>query len=366
MRTLPTLPLSSNGDVDMRTLPPIPTQQSSEPLICKSNMLTSVTLQKSDEDGRFVDIEQYKREAGFGSADPTRMDVDIRSIRGDMDIRNHNNLESITGRDVDIRKMDVDTRQQPVELFVKQDIDIRQTFNMQQSTTEDEGDDKLEIVINDETESKDGFQSKEVPLNLPKRQRELYMRIQAQQKENLLQEHRDDRSDSEQSNIDWYSDDSNEGRLTIKCDEEMKDRDEEPQQPAPIVPTMVNAQDLMNFGDLSKINISEEVTKLLSSMRQNNAAAGSSPKETNKPKDPRQANVSTPEEAKPVRLDPRKARLSSTEDKTKPEKVSIYEQGSIDTDVTDKKDVDLRSMEKDMDLRSNFGDLDLRGKKKLN
>ncbi|GJQ80659.1 putative metal ion binding protein [Trypoxylus dichotomus] len=368
---LNSLPLTSNGDIDMRTLPPMPIQASAQPTspLPKSNVMLMMGAQKKDET-RPIDIEQYKREAGFGGADPTKMDVDIRSIRGDTDIRNHNNIESMTGRDVDIRKPDVDGRQKQVNLFDRQDIDIRQqafgSYQQQQSTTEDEGDDKLEIVISDDAEKdKDnrfGFEPKDIPINLPKRQRELYMRIQAQQKENLFEEQRDNRSDSEQSNIDWYSDDSNEGKLMIKCDEDVKETKEDEPVVIPTTPTnnppIKPAEMVEKLGDLSKINISEEVTKLLSSMRQNNVVASVSPKESSKPRDPRQA--ATSEEPKPARLDPRKARLSSADEKVKSEKVSIYEQGSIETDGAGK-DVDLRSIDKDLDLRPNFGDLSIRG-----
>lgn len=197
-------------------------------------------------------------------------------------------------------------------------------------------------------------------MNLPKRQRELYMRIQAQQKENLLEEQKEDGSDSEQSNIDWYSDDSNEGKLMIKCDEDMKEKEDEPPVATAASLSSVKPLELVEkLGDLSKINISEEVTKLLSSMRQSNNVS-LSPKESSKPKDPRQTNATSSEEPKASRIDPRKMR-QSTEDKPKSEKISIYEQGSIDTDSTER-DVDLRSIDKDLDLRSNFSDLDLRSK----
>lgn len=198
-------------------------------------------------------------------------------------------------------------------------------------------------------------------MNLPKRQRELFMRIQAQQKENLLEEHRNDRSDSEQSNIDWYSDDSNEGRLTIKCDEDLKEKEEDTPSTATAT-TIKPAEMVEKLGDLSKINISEEVTKLLSSMRQSNTAVSQpASKEASKPRDPRQVSATTSEEVKPVRVDPRKARQPSTEEKPRPEKISIYEQGSIDVESAGR-DIDLRSIDKDLDLRPNFGDLDLRGK----
>lgn len=110
------------------------------------------------------------------------------------------------------------------------------------------------------------------------------------------------------------------------------------------------------LGDLSKIDISEEVTKLLSSISKSNLEQTDS----KTLRDPRQAVQTTmvPQKA-PVVADPRKARLASLEEKKKPEKLSIYEQGSISVAEANK-DVDLRS-EKDLDMRGvAFRDTDLR------
>lgn len=109
------------------------------------------------------------------------------------------------------------------------------------------------------------------------------------------------------------------------------------------------------LGDLSKIDISEEVTKLLSSISQSNLEL----KDSKTPRDPRQAAQISGGQKAPATTDPRKARLTSLEEKKKPEKLSIYEQGSISVAEVNK-DVDLRS-EKDLDMRGvAFGDTDLR------
>ncbi|KAK9751386.1 hypothetical protein QE152_g5148 [Popillia japonica] len=343
---LSSLPLMSNGDIDMRTLPiPIQQSQPTSPL-SKSNVLLMMNSQKH-EDIRSIDIEQYKREAGFSNTDHAKMDVDIRSIR-------------------DIRKIDMDNRQNPIELFDRQDIDIRrqQSFSSslhQNSATEDEAEDKLEIVINDEPErdkeNRFGYETKDIPMNLPKRQRELFMRIQAQQKENLLEEHRykPNKKKIYSRNIEMI--DLIPNRATSI---DLKEKEEDTPSTATAT-TIKPAEMVEKLGDLSKINISEEVTKLLSSMRQSNTAVSQpASKEASKPRDPRQVSATTSEEVKPVRVDPRKARQPSTEEKPRPEKISIYEQGSIDVESAGR-DIDLRSIDKDLDLRPNFGDLDLRG-----
>lgn len=108
------------------------------------------------------------------------------------------------------------------------------------------------------------------------------------------------------------------------------------------------------LGDLSKIDISEEVTKLLSSISQSTTEQ----KELKIPRDPRQAATATmaqttADSQKSTIADPRRTRISSSDEKKKPEKVSIYEQGSISvTEKTSNKDVDLRGVV--------FGDTDLR------
>lgn len=89
-------------------------------------------------------------------------------------------------------------------------------------------------------------------------------------------------SDEERSNINWYSDDDDddEGKLTIKDDaDDAKPEEEETQRdetknreilPAPVIdPGKTEPVDVIQkLGDLSKINIPLEVSKLLSSISQ--------------------------------------------------------------------------------------------------
>lgn len=290
--------VNSSGDIDMRTLPPqLNTQPVLQPL----------------------------------------QDVDIRPVQ-----------------DTDIRQLNVET---PMD-FTK-DVDIRQISQFDiASKTNDNNDnttDEPNLEIVEETEKTDSIA--ELPDTLPKKQRELFLRIRAQQKENIPTTTKEV-SDDETNNIDWYSDDDDDdddNRLTIRDDvEEAKPKQEEP----PItLPSQIKPVEVMEkLGDLSKIDISAEVTKmLLSSISQSGALS----KSATSPKDPRTSD--TPK-ASITLSDPRRSRVSSTETK-KSEKMSIYDQGSMSL-VDNTKDVDLRNLE-DTDLRPKFGDTDLRASSRL-
>ncbi|KAK4878780.1 hypothetical protein RN001_011286 [Aquatica leii] len=297
--------VNSNGDIDMRTLPP-----RLNPVIAPPVMAVA-------------------------------QDTDIRNVT----------------QDTDIRTLNLDNK-----VDFSKDIDIRQIPQFDVPVSNDDNDNmadepNLEIVMDDENEDKTEAKNA-LPAHLPKKQRELFLRIKAQQKDATPDAVKEN-SDEDTNNIDWYSDDDDDdddGRLTIRDDTEevVKPKIEEPEPlPLQIKPVEV----IEKLGDLSKIDISVEVTKmLLSSISQSGVLNKEQP--STSPRDPRMAAQTT--EVKPTLVagDPRRSRVSSTETK-KMEKLSIYDQGSIQLDSTSK-DIDLRGIEKDLDLRPKFGDTDLR------
>ncbi|CAH1184639.1 unnamed protein product [Phyllotreta striolata] len=335
--------INSNGDVDMRTLPP--------PKI---------------HDNQELDLERYKREAGVPPA--AKQDVDIRQM----------GMPPFAAA-----AKDVDIRQQPL-LAASQDVDIRQlaqAFARPPPGDDAEDEPMLQIDTGDEKADEAGF---DVPPDLPKAQRDLYLRIKANQKDNVVETENKDKYDVDE-NINWYSDDDDEddNRLTIKVDnddaKDIKDSSSETVGELPKAAPVIKPQDVVEkLGDLSKIDISAEVTKLLTSMSQGNSQF-SFPKQ----QQPAEVDSSSPIEPEPVkvssdprlstrqdprlnpdknsdthRTDPRlasdprqRSRQSSTD--TKNDKLSIYEQGSFNkTSTPFEDDIDLRNFKPDVDLRS--------------
>lgn len=126
----------------------------------------------------------------------------------------------------------------------------------------------------------------DLPSNLPLKQRELFMRIKAQQKENLFKEEKNESDDDIGQDENWYSDEDDEensaplsnvlknlgnkdNNETKKSEQkDLKDVDLRPAEikPGVIEPlTLQSGSNLMNkLSELSKVDISAEVTKLLS------------------------------------------------------------------------------------------------------
>lgn len=175
--------------------------------------------------------------------------------------------------------------------------------------------------------------------------------------------HRRSTTDDEDNNLlideKWYSSDEEKGTKKKSPASSPKQTPPSPQPPAPhvIEPSAV----LSRLGDLSKIDISEEVTKLLNTMKNNlqeNKAENSSEGAAsphNRPRDPR------------GRRSPDKISDSNKTTTKKPPRVSIYE--CIDGEPTDgrrRTDVDLRKSDfnlpsfGDTDLRQTSGDIDFR------
>nr|CAI5862596.1 unnamed protein product [Callosobruchus analis] len=318
--------INSIGDVDMRTLPPPPITSIPPPL---TSLPPPTTV----------------------SAPIMTNPTPSLSLAGDIDIRTTPSMmHPQYGKDVDIRHT----------LLVPppRDVDIRQMRVLQQHTM-DEPEDEPMLQIDTGEDTKDD----------PR---------QANQKDSSMQN--DNKGfQLDEENINWYSDDDDEddNRLTIKVEnEDLKEKEEqtEPAESTMLSPPQIQPiQEVVEkLGDLSKIDISAEVTKLLASMSQNKGqfsnlfpikvssesnAGSSSPKTSGDPRSDSKTATTRSDPRQDPRLagvDPRqRSRQGSTEVASRPEKVSIYEQGSIDRgDSGDDVDIDFRSMRSDVDLRN--------------
>ncbi|KAJ8731333.1 hypothetical protein PYW07_004497 [Mythimna separata] len=168
--------------------------------------------------------------------------------------------------------------------------------------------------------------------------------------------HRRSTTDDEDNNLlideKWYSSDEEKGTKRKSPASSPIHKSPSPQASTPLTPQIIEPSAVLSrLGDLSKIDISEEVTKLLNTMKNNlqenkvgNTSEGAASPQS-RPRDPR-ARRSPEKVSDPIKTTAKKPRIS------------IYE--CIDGEPTDgrrRADVDLRKS--DFSLPT-FGDTDLR------
>ncbi|XP_011142235.2 protein suppressor of sable isoform X3 [Harpegnathos saltator] len=350
--------------------------------------------------------------------------------------KSRNSIENL--KDVDLRQMLKAKKPLPVYSIADEVANLTKNKLDDESDQDEESDLVIEMPAEDDDKEKGKHASnqqtggeqvheasssadeQEVPSHLPKKAQELFMRIQQQQRaaQDSFKNMENDTGTNPADRVeDWYSDeeddddDDESGNLTIvdSSKEEIESADktqnvviqEELQtttsaasnipQPAAIVDKL---------GDLSKIDISAEVSRLLSTIKASTGktqqASGNSTQDTSKAKStqdsvaetssPRVSPDPTPAPTTLVSRDPRMSRdPRQRRDEQKPSspsisdakrdsqkhlrlETSIYSSGitpmdtHMDTDLRTKTDQDLRRQ--DMDFRqrfqTGFGDTDLR------
>ncbi|XP_044742721.1 protein suppressor of sable isoform X2 [Chrysoperla carnea] len=409
----------SNGDVDMRALPPTlpkPINVDSDSQNNDTDHTNPPSPETHSENKIRDNVEKTEEEKALTDQDmrllPTLLPAPLPTVTNENSspstmknyVQAENHAESDNGLEEE-RDLEID---EPPE------------------------DESLKIDMNDDDEPENSpikqekNETDDLPSNLPLKQRELFMRIKAQQKENLFKEEKNESDDDIGQDENWYSDEDDEensaplsnvlknlgnkdNNETKKSEQKnLKDVDLRPAEikPGVIEPlTLQSGSNLMNkLSELSKVDISAEVTKLLSlvknqanqSLQQStNSTTNSSTTTTTTPlldprsqssqdpRDPRHRGSSNTENkatdskttsssSSTVNSDPRMKRKTSSDSRESTTKIipkiSIYELGTIDRSTSpteNRQDTDLRNLSdvrmRDSDLRvSNYGDTDLR------
>ncbi|XP_015434838.1 PREDICTED: uncharacterized protein LOC107190538 [Dufourea novaeangliae] len=368
-------------------------------------------------------------------------------------------------KDVDLRQLLKTSKKPPFAVSIADEVANLTKFKFDEESDQDEETDLIiEMPIEEEDKQKvknigheetctaieqsnnnntfsPDSEEQEIPTHLPKKAQELFMRIQQQQRaaQDSFKNMENDcpPENADQILEDWYSDDDDEGgNLTIvlsnkdssKEDNEfseetqnaVKKEDNEPPTSTSSIPQPAAIVD--KLGDLSKIDISAEVSKLLSSLKAHSSTSGKSSQQNANGQDYLSKSKSSPDRVSsdessahnkstfsapnqllklenetssprsspgvssaPLSRDPRMSRdprqrrdeqksnspsRIECKKESKPLRLetSIYSSGitavdtNMDTDLRTKTDQDLRR--KDMDFRqrfqTGFGDTDLR------
>lgn len=322
---------TSNGDIDMRTLPIPPMGRMGGTQLAQMAPVRSVNDPPDSATNFTQDIDI--RNPNMMQFDAAVKDVDIRN-QAITDCRVY------SGISMDIRQISGDVTVPRFEPPPPLEVENFTTRSKEEDNDDDE-DTKLLI----DTQEMEEQAEEQAPVELPQTQRELYLRIQAQQKTNLPEEQVEDSAFDVDENINWYSDDDDEDRLMIKVDND-EERKEDSDQHNIKSPPLIKPQEVVEkLGDLSKIDISAEVTKLLTSITQTSNFQEVVTKTTlAKVRDPRQPAQALDTTVVPTVSDLAQVKLPS-----------IYEQGRIgadepsspddviENDIRGRPDVDLRN-----------------------